>query len=278
MTGEAALSGVGLTALGMALVRAHESARDDRLFDDPYAAAFVAALPGVFPEPGELDDEQRHVGSAFGVHAVFRTRFYDEYLLAAARDGLRQVVLVAAGLDTRAFRLDWPDGVRGYEVDLPEVLDFKERVLAERGAVPRCARTTVPADLRGDWGRVLVDAGFVPGEPTAWLVEGLLVYLSQAAAERLLTAVTELSAAGSRVAFEHQTAATAGLLDRARSGAALRKYAALWQGGLAGDAADWLRAHGWRPTSYALRDLASDYGRPLRGEPTSRLLSAERIR
>lgn len=274
MTGESALPGVGLTAVGMARVRAHESTRADRLFDDPYAAAFVAALPGVFPEPGELTDEQRHVGAAFAVHAVFRTRFYDEYLLAAARAGLRQVVLVAAGLDSRAYRLAWPDGVRLYEVDLPEVLDFKERVLAGQDAVPRCTRTAVAADLREDWATALVEAGFAPAEPTAWLVEGLLVYLSHDAAERLLTGVTALSAAGSRVAFEHQTADTAGLLDRARSGSAMRGYAELWRGGLAVDSAAWLREHGWRPTSYALGDLAGDYGRPLRGGSASRLLSA----
>ena len=131
--------GVAKTALGVAMVRAQESQRDDRLFKDPYAEAFLIASPGAF------DAEQRAAeagagdmapwGAAFWSHAVTRTRFFDDYLLDATAHGIRQVVLLAAGLDTRAYRLPWPRGVRVYELDLPEVMRFKGKVLTERAAV-----------------------------------------------------------------------------------------------------------------------------------------------
>jgi methyltransferase (TIGR00027 family) len=265
---EQPLVGVGRTALGVARVRAHESARPDRLFYDPYAAEFVAAAPGVIPEP---DGDRKHVGMIFAMHAIIRTRYYDDYLLAA---GLPQVVLLAAGLDTRAFRLPWPSGTHVYEVDLPDVLAFKENVLAD--ATPNCRRTTVPADLREDWSTALTDAGFDPAQPTAWLVEGLLIYLDNEAAERLLTEITVRSAPGSQVAFEYTTTATAGVLTQARATPAMAGYSSLWQGGLTGDSADWLRDHGWQPSVHPLGDLAAGYGRPLRGTSASSLLSAVR--
>jgi methyltransferase (TIGR00027 family) len=162
------LRGVGKTALGVAVVRARESRREDRLFDDPYAQAFVAAAPGAFPDgrpetggrratPGPLAS----LGAAFYAHAVIRTRFFDDYLTTAATAGCGQVVLLAAGLDTRAFRLAWPAGTRLFELDPPDVLTFKESVPAACGAVPRCERVTVPADLREDWPRALASSGFL---------------------------------------------------------------------------------------------------------------------
>ncbi|HEX3650915.1 MAG TPA: SAM-dependent methyltransferase, partial [Pseudonocardiaceae bacterium] len=208
------LTGVGRTALGVAAVRAHESGRQDRLFDDPFAASFVAAVPGAFDRL-ERTDEQRSVGAAFAVHAVIRTRCYDDYLLAS---GARQVVLLAAGLDARAFRLPWPDRVRVFEVDLPEVLAFKQTVLDARAAAPTCLRTTVATDLSSpDWADHLAAGGFDAGQPTAWLVEGVLIYLTHEAADALLTTVDRLSAPGSTVAFEYHTGATDDLLDQART-------------------------------------------------------------
>ncbi|HEY1572439.1 MAG TPA: SAM-dependent methyltransferase [Pseudonocardiaceae bacterium] len=268
------LAGVGRTALGVAAVRAHESGRPDRLFDDPFAASFVAAVPGGIGERLDRTDEQKSVGAAFAAHAVLRTRFYDEYLLAA---NTRQVVLLAAGLDTRAFRLPWPDRVRVFEVDLPEVLAFKQTVLDARAAAPACVRTTVAADLSSpDWAEHLAAGGFDARRPTAWLIEGVLIYLTHEAAETLLSTVDDLSAPGSRVAFEYTTGATDDLLDQARKTAAMAGYAELWQGGLAVDAADWLRERGWRPTVHALGDLAAGYGRPLRRRAASSLLEAVR--
>lgn len=270
MTAPEPPSGVGLTSLGVARVRARESTRPDRLFDDPFAAAFVAAAPDAFPEARRPNATQRSVGADFATHAVLRTRYYDEYLIAASAAGIRQVVLLAAGLDTRAYRLPWPDGVRLSEVDLPEVLEFKDKVLA--GETPRCVRATVPADLRHDWSV----PGFDATAPTAWLAEGLLIYLTHETAERLLTHVTALSAPGSQIAVEHGTGDPSALVARARHDSSMSRYTPLWRGGLHVDTADWLREHGWHPTVHRLSDLAVRYGRPLRGESASGLLNAVR--
>jgi methyltransferase (TIGR00027 family) len=128
------------------MVRAQESRRADRLFEDPYAEAFLRAAPGVFePEQraARRGGDMASWGIAFSAHAVIRTRFFDEYLRQASATGIRQVVLLAAGLDTRAFRLPWPAGIHLYELDLPQVLDFKDRVLTKHGALARCDRVTV---------------------------------------------------------------------------------------------------------------------------------------
>jgi methyltransferase (TIGR00027 family) len=261
-------AGVGRTALGVAMVRAEESRRDDRLFDDPYAAAFLAAAPGAF------DREQRAAaagsgdmaawGAAFCSHAVIRTRFFDDYLLDAAGRDIGQVVLLAAGLDTRAFRLPWPAGTRLYELDLPEVVEFKERVLAAQAAVPRCERHVVVADLRTDWATPLTQAGLDPGRPTAWLLEGLLIYLSAAEAADLLTTVSDLSAVASRVAFEVDDIGTDAMREQARQAPAMAAYTTLWKGGLP-DPTGWLADHGWRPERSDRAEVTRRYGRPPAG-------------
>ncbi|WP_063755433.1 SAM-dependent methyltransferase [Streptomyces sp. NRRL S-337] len=267
------LRGVAATALGVARIRAAESTRRDRLFDDPYAAAFVAAAPPPPAAATRADDTEvpaTHREAFYrGLfrHIVLRTRFFDDYLTAAAGEhALRQVVVLAAGLDSRAYRLPWPDGVRLYEVDLPEVLAFKERVLAERGARPRCACTAVVADLRTDWTAPLRAAGFAPDEPTAWLVEGLLVYLSAAEAARLLTTLGEQSAPGSRLAFPGSgDFRNSPMMDGGRALPSMREVSALWKGGLDEPADDWLGRHGWRPRTYARETVAASYGRALGG-------------
>ncbi len=277
VTGQGPLAGVGATSLGVAMVRAHESQRPDRLFNDHLAAAFVAAAPNMFPEArAPQDGDQKSVGAAFGMHAVFRTRCYDDYLLAACETGVRQVVLVAAGLDTRAFRLPWPDGTHVFEADLPSVLSFKDEVLAAQHAMPSCVRTTVPVDLRADWPEALRAAGFDPTRPTAWLVEGLLVYLTAEEADRLLSDIDALSAQGSQVSFESSGAATADLLDKARITPSMRKYSRLWRGGLDVDPAEWLRDRGWDSTNRSLSDIAEQYGRPLTVAAVSGFLTAVR--
>lgn len=214
------LPGVGKTAIGVASLRAVESRRPDRLFDDPYAQAFVEAARALVPELADsgLDGDHRSltgIGALFYSHVVVRTRFYDEYLLAATAAGCGQVVLLAAGLDTRAFRLSWPKPVRLFELDLPEVLSFKHRVLAGQDAIPGCARATVPVDLREDWSCELLAAGFQPAISTAWLAEGLLIYLSREEAATMLTVMGELSASGSRLSFEHSPRDDRGLIARA---------------------------------------------------------------
>jgi methyltransferase (TIGR00027 family) len=117
----------------------------------------VDAAPGAFAEEPKTEEQLAapgplaSLGAVFHAHGVIRTRFFDDYLAAATAAGCRQVMLLAAGLDTRAFRLAWPQRTRVFEVDLPDVLAFKETVLATRNAAPRRERITVPADLREDW-------------------------------------------------------------------------------------------------------------------------------
>jgi len=256
----ATLDGVGGTALRVARVRAWESRRPDRLFDDPYAAAFAPTGERRSTAPGSPR-------ARLAFHVIIRTRFYDDYLLAA---GCRQVVLLAAGLDTRAYRLPWPPGVHVYELDLPEVLTFKAEVLADQDAVARCSLTVLPVDLREEWPTLLTAAGFDPAVPTAWLIEGLLVYLTAAEASLLLTRVGSLSAPGSRVAFERNNAASV-IAEGDRSG---MEYASLWKGGLDQDAAEWLTDHGWRTETHELTDVAASYGRPVPSNPLSGFLTA----
>jgi methyltransferase (TIGR00027 family) len=254
------LPGVGRTALGVAGLRAMESRRPDRLFDDPYAQAFVEAGRAFFPEVPDSAKE-KSVGALFYAHVVVRTRFYDEYLLRAVAAGCEQVVLLASGLDTRAFRLTWPDGVRLFELDLPEVLEFKERVLAAESAAPGCVREAIPADLREDWSALLLAAGFRYDAPTAWLVEGLLIYLSHDEATRLLTTVGELSAPGSRVSFERRTNNRNGLAARVRAMPSASRLTTLWKGGLGSEGPAWLAEHGWQTELHVQSVLAVEYGR-----------------
>jgi methyltransferase (TIGR00027 family) len=261
-----ALNGVGGTSLGVARARAWESGRPDRLFDDPYAAAFTAAAPTARRAVSPGSPRAR-----LAFHVIIRTRFYDDYLLGACAAGCRQVVLVAAGLDTRAYRLPWPTGVRLYELDLPEVLTFKESVLAGQEAVAGCERTALPVDLLSEWPTALTGAGFVPNAPTAWLIEGLLAYLTADEATLLLTRVGALSAPGSRLSLERNNAA-ATFTEGDRSG--IKEYATLWKGGLGADTADWLGQHGWRTEVHELADVAASYGRPAPDASLSGFLTA----
>jgi methyltransferase (TIGR00027 family) len=274
------LGGVSETALGAALMRAEESLRPDRLFDDPYAAAFVAAAPPLFPDmPTASDDaELAALEAMFRADIVVRTCFYDEYLSAACAAGCRQVVLLAAGLDARAFRLDWPRGVRVFELDLPEVLAFKETVLARHRAEPRCARTTVAVDLRDDWPDRLTAAGFDPSVPAAWAAEGLLAYLSNDDAVRLLEAVGELSTSGSRLSLEHAEFDDDSTLTRARAVPAMSEVTSMWAGGLSEDAAHWLRRHEWQVRTYDRSMLAASHGRPMPDGLTAGFLTAVKPR
>ena len=274
MTSADALPGVSRTAISVARVRAREGGRADRLFDDPQAELFVAAAPGRL-DGGETEagGPRGRLRAALAFQVLVRTRFFDDHLLDACAAGCRQVVLLAVGLDSRAFRLDWPERVRLFELDLPEVLAFKEAVLAQHGVVARCERHVVAADLREDWAAALARAGFDAARPTAWLAEGLLIYLGAGDAARLLTAVEARSASGSRLALEsggghdwlhNQAAATPGA----------EQLAALWEGGLGEDPAAWLTRRGWEAESHSLAALAAGYGRPTRGAWRSGFVTA----
>ncbi|MFE5590322.1 class I SAM-dependent methyltransferase [Streptomyces sp. NPDC056549] len=198
--------GVGRTALLVAAARAIETHRPDALAHDPLAEHFVRAAtvsadwpvhPDQVPD-GAADPLWGRLGRYFGL----RTRALDDHLLRSVRAGVRQVVLLGAGLDARAFRLDWPPGCTVHEIDTEQVLAFKREVLDVIGARPTAARRTVPADLRGDWADALVRAGFDRTVPTAWLAEGLLLYLPADAERRLVARVHALSARGSTLAYE----------------------------------------------------------------------------
>jgi methyltransferase (TIGR00027 family) len=273
------LGGVGETALGAAEMRAEESLRPDRLFDDPYAAAFVAAAPPLFPDmPSIADDpEIAALKEAFSADIVVRTRFYDEYLATACASVCRQVVLLAAGLDTRAFRLAWPTGVRIFELDLPEVLAFKDEVLDRQHARPRCSRVAIGVDLRADWSTRLLAAGFDPNARAAWMAEGLLAYLSNDDALRLLTVIGELSASGSRLSCERNEFASGSALARARTIPAMHELASMWDGGPSEDAAAWLRRHRWTVQTYERSSLAAEYGRPTPRDSGNGFLIATRL-
>ena len=132
-----------------------------------------------------------------------RTRFFDRLFTDAAAAGVRQAVILAAGLDARAYRLPWPDGTVVYEVDQPDVIEFKTRTLTNLGVEPIADRRPVGIDLREDWPKALLERGFDAGQPTAWIAEGLLIYLPPQAQDKLFDNITELSAPGSRLATEH---------------------------------------------------------------------------
>ncbi|MCU1456171.1 MAG: methyltransferase [Actinomycetia bacterium] len=273
----AAVEGVGATALGAAMMRAQESSRSDRLFDDPYAASFVAAAPPPFEDvPDAGDGELAALEAAFRAAMVVRTCFFDEYLVSAVSSGCRQVVLLAAGLDTRAFRLAWPQGTRLFELDLPEVFTFKEAVLSRHGADPGCERTIVAVDLRHEWPSTLREAGFDPTVPTAWTAEGLLAYLTHEEAARLLTDVGELSAAGSQLAFEQSSFASDSVLDDARNLQAMEQVSSMWKGGLNADAAAWLEPRGWEVHALERSEVAAKLGRHMPGESAGGFLTATR--
>ncbi|MGE2713174.1 class I SAM-dependent methyltransferase [Mycolicibacterium litorale] len=201
---------VGSTALFVAASRALEARKPEPLAVDPYAEVFCRAVGGEWAglfDGADADPKPDHIlHSDFGAHFVdfqgARTRYFDAYFAAASAAGVRQVVLLAAGLDSRAYRLPWPDGTVVYELDQPRVLEFKHRVLAEHGDEPTAQRREIAVDLRDDWPAALTAGGFDPSAPSAWLAEGLLMYLPAVAQQELFTGIDALSAPGSWAAVE----------------------------------------------------------------------------
>ncbi len=276
------VSGVGITALGVAGARAMESKRSDALIDDPYAESFVTRAHSSIPLPTSWASvegaEQRSEGEALwasfwagmATYVGVRSRFFDEYLLDASQAGIRQVVILAAGLDTRAFRLPWPAAVQLYEIDQPKVLEFKDTVLRDQSAVSSCARHVVPVDLRDDWPVALLRAGLDPQSPTAWLAEGLLPYLPGSAAEALFAHVHRCSVAGSRLGVEEVHPDMRATIHQPDSQDLKRSsgvdVAALWPNDDRPDPAHWFRDHGWQVTATSGGQAADRYGRTL-GKP-----------
>ncbi|NBH06876.1 class I SAM-dependent methyltransferase [Amycolatopsis sp. SID8362] len=266
-------SGVGATATLAAVARAVASRENG--IDDPFAAPLVRAV-GVDlltrlatgeTAPGEL------VGRGAIDGAKVRTRFYDGFFLDAADAGVTQVVILASGLDSRAYRLHWPAGTVVYEVDRPRVAEFKTRAMAGFGAVPTAERRVAAVDLRDDWAGALRAAGFDPGLPTAWSAEGLLGYLPPEAQDRLLDTITGLSAPGSRLATESRPNPRPG--EEERTKASLDRISARWREhgfeldhaglryfGPRNEAAPYLAGLGWTVTGSSVRDLFAAYGLP----------------
>ena len=273
-------SGVWATAVGVARVRALETERKDALFRDPLALAFATAggldPSSPLPQRGDEAARRRWLGVAFSI--IIRTRFLDDLLERAAAAGVRQVVLLGAGMDSRAFRMEWPEGTRLFEVDTVEPLGFKASVLRQEQAVPRCERITVPVDLREDWPGALAAAGHDPAQPTAWIAEGLLIYLPEDAVEKLLGQIGALSASGSRMGL---TLGSRGVVERFGADAEPGSAASMWVSEMPEDPIGWLSGLGWDAEAHTLRDRGAAYGRPIvtppqRDEGPGGLISAVR--
>jgi methyltransferase (TIGR00027 family) len=268
------LAGVGTTAIGVALIRARETARSDRLYEDPYAQAFADAAEQEFlspSAPSSAADTWVTVHKLVEVFYEGRTvgvRMGDDALRAAAADGCRQIVMLGAGLDTHAFRLGLPASVHLFEIDLPELFAFKERVLQEQGAVPSCRRSVVPADLRGNWSAALLEAGFQATIPTRWVDGGVLGYLLRDEARHVAATIGALSAPDSQFGFGHIPLDAMANRIRPVEGAdrvmpGMTDQAVQQERGLGPDAPQWLERNGWRIEFRDLAQIAESYGRPL---------------
>jgi methyltransferase (TIGR00027 family) len=266
---------VGATALGVAASRAAETAGRDPLIRDDFARTLVSSAGPSWarltdPELAWLDgDEHGQRVHRLGIaYQAVRTHFFDEYFDDAVGAGIRQVVILAAGLDSRAYRLDWPAGTAVYEIDQPKVLEYKTGILESHGAAPAAARRPVPVDLRDDWPAALTAAGFDRTQPTAWLAEGLLPYLPSDAQDRLFEMFTALSAPGSQVAvevFRMNSNANTGRWRRMRErlGLDVNVEALTYHEPDRSDAAEWLAGHGWRVHGVNNREEMARLGRPV---------------
>jgi methyltransferase (TIGR00027 family) len=272
--------GVGQTALGVAMARADEATSECPLFTDPYAQLFLDAATerGWRRPPAHMVERIRSISA----YTASRTKWFDEFFIAAGASGIEQAVILAAGLDARAWRLPWVDGSVVYEIDQPKVLEFKTRALAERGVRPAVSRyLAVPADLRHDWPKALRDAGFDASQPTAWAAEALLPYLPADAQDLLFDRIHQHSARDSRIAVESFGAAFFDPEYLASRRERLRQWREQTGAPDAGDVPDtedlwfieertdvaaWLTDHCWDVTSVDAAELMTRYGRGASGE------------
>ena len=277
---------VGATALGVAAARAAETESENPLIKDPFARVFLDAagkgMWSVYADPelrarvAELEPDVQAQLQVMVDFMATRTAFIDEFFLRAADSGVRQVVILAAGLDARTWRLPWPDGTVVYELDQPKVLEFKSNTLREHGAQPLARLVNVPIDLRRDWPNTLQEAGFDAARPTAWSAEGLVRYLSAEAQDLLFERIHSLSAAGSWLA---SNVPAAGFTDpeivrRQRENTQRMQAAAaklvdteitdvdgLWYPEERSPVDNWLREHGWDVSVATFDELMARYGR-----------------
>lgn len=273
---------VGSTAVMVAAARAVETDRPDPLIRDPYAGllvggagtgiwetmmndSMIAKVEGTDPETAALFHNMRN-------YQAVRTHFFDTYFADALGVGIRQIVILASGLDSRAYRLHWPTGTTVYEIDQPEVLSYKAATLAAHDVTPSADRREVRIDLRQDWPAALCAEGFDPAAPTAWLAEGLLMYLPAEAQNRLFEQVTELSAPGSRIAAEtapsqaeHRRQEMRDRLQQVADDLGFDEpidvQALMYHDEDRAVLADWLGAHGWRAGAQHTQDEMRRLGR-----------------
>ena len=262
---------VGSTALFVAAARALEAQKPDPVAVDPYAEVFCRAVGGEWADLVDGNAPEHKLRTEFGEHFVsfqgVRTRYFDAYFQAAAAAGVHQVVLLAAGLDSRGYRLAWPGGTVVYELDQPAVLEFKREVLDRHGAIPTAERREIAVDLRNDWPQALRDNGFSPAMPSAWIAEGLLIYLPGSAQQQLFTGIDTLAAPGSHVAVEESMPMEAAAFEAAREGerAAGQEdtFFTLVYNEQHEPAARWFGNRGWRADTTPLTDYLRALGRPV---------------
>jgi methyltransferase (TIGR00027 family) len=267
------VTSVGFTALAVCAARALDAGLEPPLANDDFAAGFVTAAgePNLIAAVANADMTS---AAAFNAQWVgVRTRFFDDFFTRAGESGIRQAVILAAGLDSRAYRLAWPSDHTVFEVDQPQVLAFKQQVLDQRGAVPSARRVTVATDLRDDWAGELIAAGFDPAQPAAWALEGLLPYLPGAAQDALFERVHQLSAAGTQIAAElgpapGEVQEFADNVPIISQDTGQPPVADLWYDDPRVDTKGFLAQRHWKVTGVDLVDKAArEYGRPFEGLP-----------
>lgn len=266
-------SSVGVTATLVAAARALASREDDPLIVDPFAEALVRAV-GIETLTRALDGgaplaDQDAARLLIDVIAV-RTKFFDDFFLEATQEsGIRQAVILASGLDSRAYRLPWPTNTTVFEIDQATVIDFKSRILSDLGASPAAKRRSVGVDLREDWPAALRDHGFDNTSPTAWIAEGFLIYLPPDAQDRLFDNITALSAPGSQIATEYHPDGGTGIAERAASMSSQWRdqgldldLGDLFYGGERRPVIDYLEHLGWQVSARPRPEMFVAYGRP----------------
>lgn len=279
---------VGATALGVAAARAAETESADPLIRDPFARVFVDAAgegvwsiyadPALLAKAVEIEPDVQYRLQLMVDFMATRTAFFDEFFLGAAESGVRQVVILASGLDARSWRLPWPDGTVVYELDQPKVLQFKNETLREHGAHPTARLVNIAVDLRQDWPKALQEAGFDPSQPSAWSAEGLIRYLPAQAQDLLFERILSLSAPGSWLAsnvpgegfadpekvrrhredMERVRATAAKVID-----AQVTDFDELWYPEERTPVDSWLRERGWDVLSLSFPELMARYGRSI---------------
>jgi methyltransferase (TIGR00027 family) len=266
-------SSVGATATMVAAARALASREDEPLIADPFAADLVRAVgvdfftrlvDGEIPLSALDGDGPRLMANVIAV----RTKFFDDFFIDAGKAGIRQAVILASGLDSRPYRLPWAAGTTVFEVDQPQVVEFKTTTMTSIGATPAAERRAVSIDLRDDWPSALRRNGFDDSQPTAWSAEGLLIYLPPEAQDRLFDNITALSAPGSQLATEYHPDAGAAVAERTKAmGAQLQQHgfdvdlSQLFYAGERNPVADYLTGHGWQVSTRTRPEVFADYGR-----------------